>query len=452
MAKKKSIILIGISTLLIITATVAVSYAYWSVTKVQNTTNVIATGCFNITISEEKNAIKLENTYPITDEKGMQSTPFTFTIRNTCDINAVYTVNLETLAGSDLDTRFIATKVNNEGIKKLGSLTSATLAESDSIESRVIATGSLGPTKSITYDLRVWVDKDVTLNDNAQNKIFNGKIVVVAEAAPMPDPKCIRATTLHTEVHYRTESLITYGNPSVTEKTLNVGDAFTCDVNGDGTYDESTERFYYVSDVYDTVNSTESDLKYDSQTAALIYYNNIYRDNGTLTLNNNAGTAYTTYNGEMAPTIVLNHLPKTSEWSNVSLTNTIRQIRTLNNGLIVNYGSNSSLKTFTYTNSAARLLTIQEIARACDIDNINTGSPMFNDNAMRKCEFLFENTPYALTGLNTYGYWLENYANDNINRAFYIYASNKQITNTYVDYSYPGARPVIEVSKVDIKY
>ena len=98
---------------------------------------------------------------------------------------------------------------------------------------------------------------------------------------------CKRATTLHTEECTQTDATyycsgagyttsgtkgtttITYGNLG-TSRTLTSGDAFDCDVNGDGTYDSSTERFYYVSDYYNT--STKS---FENDTAVLIYYYNI---------------------------------------------------------------------------------------------------------------------------------------------------------------------------------
>ena len=43
-------------------------------------------------------------------------------------------------------------------------------------------------------------------------------------------------------------STITYGKLG-TQGILSSGDAFDCDVNGDGIYDATTERFYYVTDL-----------------------------------------------------------------------------------------------------------------------------------------------------------------------------------------------------------
>ena len=61
-------------------------------------------------------------------------------------------------------------------------------------------------------------------------------------------------------------STITYGQCG-TSGNLNTGDAFTCDVNGDGKFDELYERFYYVSDYYNTHTG-----KFEDDTVVLIYY------------------------------------------------------------------------------------------------------------------------------------------------------------------------------------
>ena len=140
---------------------------------------------------------------------------------------------------------------------------------------------------------------------------------------------CKRATLLHTKectitdgysscagVGYTEDgskqtTTITYGNLGV-DGTLTSGDAYDCDVNGDGVYDAATERFYYVTDM-------------DENTAVLIYYSNVSNgipDNfGKYAYDENAD-AYT--NG---PATAIKQLPTTAQWSNVSLTNTIRDIK-----------------------------------------------------------------------------------------------------------------------------
>ena len=144
----------------------------------------------------------------------------------------------------------------------------------------------------ITYDknkeLTSLPNTEIVL-DNITSTINYTMIQKSSGSTEEPQNKivCKRATTLHTEectqkdtTNYcggagytiagsRGTTTITYGNLG-TSGALTSGDAFDCDVNGDGVYDSNTERFYYVSDYYNT--STKA---FESDTAVLIYYNNV---------------------------------------------------------------------------------------------------------------------------------------------------------------------------------
>ena len=88
--KKDSLKVLVIVALIAILA--GVSYAYWQITRTQNDKNIVTTGCFEITsdigTEDELDPIRLLKTYPIVDSEGKQLTPFTFTLRNTCDTYA----------------------------------------------------------------------------------------------------------------------------------------------------------------------------------------------------------------------------------------------------------------------------------------------------------------------------------------------------------------------------
>ena len=104
-------------------------------------------------------------------------------------------------------------------------------------------------TGSIKYCNNTFSDDTLKFDGNSISKDEpKGKII------------CKRATTLHTEKCTQTDgsmfcsgagytasgskgtSTITYGNLG-TKGSLNSGDAFDCDVNGDGEYNSDTERF-----------------------------------------------------------------------------------------------------------------------------------------------------------------------------------------------------------------
>ncbi|MGM9834987.1 MAG: hypothetical protein ACI31M_04340 [Bacilli bacterium] len=184
MTKKSSILLISLGTLLVIAVTVAVSYALWSITRKQETSNVITSGCFNIEFSELTNEINLPKAYPLTEAQGSALSPFTFKITNTCSIISDYTINLEMLSDTTLNSNFVAVKINDRETQKLGTLPETTKTDSSSTEARKILSGQLAGNSSVTYDLRLWLHQDTTLADDAQHKLFNAKIVVESEVAP----------------------------------------------------------------------------------------------------------------------------------------------------------------------------------------------------------------------------------------------------------------------------
>ena len=281
---------------------------------------------------------------------------------------------------------------------------------------------------------------------------------------PQVTYKCKRATELHTEectytsgnfcyaAGYTTGNkgtTITYGNSEVTQGTLTSGDAFDCDVNGDETYDPQTERFYYVSDLYNTTTK-----EFDDDYAVLIYYNNFV--NGQPISNNSARSQYdgvnlNNYNG---PVTAKNNLPSVNEWSNISLSNTNRAILNQNNENTV-FGGEILPSAFVYEKEeegemvplASRLLTYQEVVYGC-------GNGQSNGD-LDTCVYLFENTSFS--NINSVQYWLETPVNGMYLFVYTILAESRSLyTNTSGNNQNStnglGVRPAIEVLKTDIEY
>lgn len=260
---------------------------------------------------------------------------------------------------------------------------------------------------------------------------------------------CKRATTLHTEICSQTDSsrfcsgdgyasgdTITYGNLG-TRGTLASGDAFDCDVNGDGTYDATTERFYYVSDMTNGVTT-------DSNTAVLIYYNNV---SGGVASNSTAYAYDSSKRNNNGPVTALAQLPTTSQWKNVSLTNTIRAIINESGGNTTNAGNLPTA--FSYSGYAARLLTAQEVSTGC---GFAVGS-LTHGELSSKCKFLMENTMYSNSTLATYGSWLETPFASNSYYAWLVLGDYRYVSNYSVHgASNYGVRPAIEVLKSNISY
>ena len=232
------------------------------------------------------------------------------------------------------------------------------------------------------------------------------------------------------EPTFHTDGTHTFGNRIVTQKTLKSGDAFDCDVNGDGTYDENTERFYYVTDM-------------DDNTAVLIYYNNVSKGKPSDSTTYAYDKSGKNNNG---PVTAIEQLPSISNWENISLINSERSLMTETG--MTSTAAGPLPNNFNYAEKAARLLTVQELNKACNItvENMTRGE-------LDKCNFLLENTKYSKADKGNWGYWLENPRTEYSDPVWAVYGCSRNVNNFSVDnYNDIGVRPVIEVLKSNIKY
>ena len=236
---------------------------------------------------------------------------------------------------------------------------------------------------------------------------------------------CKRATTLHTGTVGTSTTTVNYGQIGTSGK-LASGDAFDCDVNGDGVYDAATERFYYVTD-----------LSGVSNTAVLIFYGN--SSSSGVSLNNRTYYAYSgsNYSG---PRDAASMLPTTTAWPRVGLIKKKSQIYNEDGGTTAKYSTNTTtthnLPKFTYT-TAARLLTYQEYLKITD--NSFLWENFGDGGQMAGCIWL--NTPIANTGQSNA-----------------VLAIDKTTSNVIAPMPNDGAstlcgvRPAIEVLKTDMIY
>lgn len=259
----------------------------------------------------------------------------------------------------------------------------------------------------------------ITIGYAYLSSTLNGEITTV-NIYPVTR-KCQRAKTLHSitctssstegycKARKRKDS-ITFGQIGTSGK-LASGDAFDCDVNGDGVYDSVTERFYYVSDL-------------NSGTAILIYYTYTNR------YPYNARTS-DSYSGPLTAVVAL---PTTTEWSNISLVQKTSQIYNHSGGTTVIDSSNKThtLPKYTYT-TAARLLTLTEYNKITNTDIFWEKFGYMDPN----CVWL--NTPLASGGGSQV-------------MAVYNPAYTSIATMPYSVSTSCAVKPVIEVSKGLIVY
>ena len=179
MSKRKTIILSSLGVLLLISLVIGISYAYWLFRTNQTSVNTIGTSCLNVTLTDVTSAIKLEDTYPISDEDGMATTPYTFTITNTCDSFISYEVLLGVTEDTTMNSAYLDAVLDYNQVQTLDTYPDFDSTLEGYKEVKVLQKGSLSGEDEATYNLRLWMDKDVTSLDS-MNKVFEGKIIISA--------------------------------------------------------------------------------------------------------------------------------------------------------------------------------------------------------------------------------------------------------------------------------
>ena len=174
---------------------IGLSFGYYLISRGQDENNVAGSKCFKLELTNQSKEITLDTMYPISDEEGRSLSPYSFTITNTCDMLAGYTVNMEMLENTTLNSKYVDVMVNNEEIKLLTKYDETSTVITGSTESRILAKGTLAYNDSVDYTVRFWMDKDVEDVDS-MNKYFTSKIVIQATPSSW-NPKDAGYDTLH---------------------------------------------------------------------------------------------------------------------------------------------------------------------------------------------------------------------------------------------------------------
>jgi len=160
---------------LFLLAILSTSYAVLSVKLVGERKYSLTIGTLDFKLDNEKNAIRLMNAYPMSDEEGQALTPYTFSLTNIGTLKEHYKISLVTdtkqqasCSGCEfLTPAKLRYSLNINGI--VG--TSKTLSEITTLDS-----GELAANQTNNYELRLWLRSDATIEE--ENKYYFGKIKV----------------------------------------------------------------------------------------------------------------------------------------------------------------------------------------------------------------------------------------------------------------------------------
>ena len=213
MKLRYKISLVVVAFLIIASLFLVQSYALW-LTTYEGQENILSVGCFDVALEELSKPISLNNTYPMSDQKGLTQTPYKFTIKNTCNTSADYVITLNTLKTATMDKSKIkfafttGTNVPTSGVN-LGTYASVAsnintdlaYLQTENIlgdtlnESIILQKGTLkNENDTATFNLYLWIDE--TAGNEVQGQKFVASVNVLANATTVEPTATETITTL----------------------------------------------------------------------------------------------------------------------------------------------------------------------------------------------------------------------------------------------------------------
>ena len=166
---------------------IGISYALFNIILVGKKKNKIVTGTLDLELVEEDasnpskyTVVELNDAVPMTDEEGLATTPYVFTINNKGNIDAKYTLGLEVASDSEMPAGAIKYAYKRtsssdyfESVPKLlsdvNTHTSKNL-NNENVTLYDIVDSNISVNDSVDYELRVWVDYNAGVS--ASDKSF----------------------------------------------------------------------------------------------------------------------------------------------------------------------------------------------------------------------------------------------------------------------------------------
>lgn len=194
---KKHMIYIILGILLIAGSLTAFTFAYLKTEDIQEEKNIMSTmSCMEVTINGQTEEIKLNNAYPMSEQQGMETMPYTFKVSNKCDTYVEYRIVMSVLSSSTLlNENYI--KVSLEGPTVLRPLSldllekeSAVIPIENTLNNYVLIKNQFENTEEHTYDFRMWLNQDASEifeDEDISNKNLKVKLSIIAITTTKPD-------------------------------------------------------------------------------------------------------------------------------------------------------------------------------------------------------------------------------------------------------------------------
>ena len=197
MNKRNKIILISLlSTIFVMVLVIGITKSFMKpIEQGGNITEVSLNSCAKIKLTSTSN-VNLSSSYPMSRNRGLQTTPYKFTVTSYCDSYVGFNLYIATLSTNTIDAkyvRYVLTETGTKNVIQEGILSSAESAETDftDTEKTELNTGIKGTYNNIykiyndkiplkgsnSYDLYLFLDGD-TADNTTMGKTFKAGIAV----------------------------------------------------------------------------------------------------------------------------------------------------------------------------------------------------------------------------------------------------------------------------------
>mgnify|MGYP002766520571 FL=1 len=172
----REIKLLIFSIFLMVVMAIAGTYSIFTSTVKEEDYNTMTVGTLKIDYLKDDTNLTLNGAYPISDEDGLKSEPYTFKITNSGSLNASYKVRIvddQDIINEDkcqdklLSKSIIKISINDEEPVLLENLQKSDFT---------VASGTLNSKGTIDYKIRIWIDESAT--NTVLGKHFHAKVVV----------------------------------------------------------------------------------------------------------------------------------------------------------------------------------------------------------------------------------------------------------------------------------
>lgn len=203
MMKKKTtgkIVLIILSIILVVIALSTATYAVFFNEKTAANPNDYSTGLLSITASSKSETISLSSAIPKTDEEGLTSSPYVFTIKNIGNLDYKFNIKLLSTSSNTISPQYIKLQIDDGSVTTLFALSNSIIKEDITLKAQ----------DSIDVKIRIWLSIDTP--NSEIGKTFNSQIVADGEAI---------YTTTNTSITGATYIMNLYNNVAKTQVTNN---------------------------------------------------------------------------------------------------------------------------------------------------------------------------------------------------------------------------------------